>query len=252
MEGKKELLALQDGYRESEQSWSELLLDLKHRGLEIAPKLAIADGGLGFWAALRKTSSETKEQRCTVHKTANVLNKMPKSIQPKAKSDLHEIWQAATREDANKAFDHFLVKYEAKYQAACECLKKDRDALLTFYEFPAEQWAHLRSTNPIESTFATIRLRHKRNQRERHQTHQPGHDVQTRSVRRKEMATTARLPTNHPHPRRTVLQRRNPPAGNRRLIHILRTQHLTIAPFVGFLRVAHKFAESLVDCWFPT
>ena len=161
-DGKKELLALQDGYRESEQSWSELLLDLKHRGLEIAPKLAIADGGLGFWAALRKTSSETKEQRCTVHKTANVLNKMPKSIQPKAKSDLHEIWQAATREDANKAFDHFLVKYEAKYQAACECLKKDRDALLTFYEFPAEQWAHLRSTNPIESTFATIRLRHKR------------------------------------------------------------------------------------------
>jgi len=161
-DGKKELLAVQDGYRESEQSWSELLLDLKHRGLDISPKLAIADGALGFWAALRKISPETKEQRCTVHKTANVLNKMPKSIQPKAKSDLHEIWQAATREKANKAFDHFLEKYEAKYQGACECLKKDRDVLLTFYDFPAEQWAHLRTTNPIESTFATIRLRHKR------------------------------------------------------------------------------------------
>lgn len=161
-DGKKELLALQDGYRESEQSWSELLLDLKHRGLDVSPKLAIADGGLGFWAALRKISPETKEQRCTVHKTANVLNKMPKSVQPKAKSDLHEIWQAATRDEASNAFDHFLEKYEAKYQGACECLQKDRDVLLTFYDFPAEQWAHLRSTNPIESTFATIRLRHKR------------------------------------------------------------------------------------------
>ena len=161
-DGKKELLALQNGYRESEQSWSELLLDLKHRGLEIAPKLAVADGALGFWAALRKISPETKEQRCTVHKTANVLNKMPKSVQPKAKSDLHEIWQAPTWEDASKTFDHSLKKYAAKYQGACECLKKDRDVLLTFYDFPAEQWAHLRSTNPIESTFATIRLRHKR------------------------------------------------------------------------------------------
>lgn len=161
-DGRKELLALQDGYRESEQSWSELLLDLKHRGLHIAPKLATADGALGFWTALRKLSPETKEQRCTVHKTANVLNKMPKSIQPRAKGDLHEIWQAATREDANKAFDHFLEKYEAKYPGACECLKKDRDVLLTFYDFPAEQWPHLRTTNPIESTFATIRLRHKR------------------------------------------------------------------------------------------
>ncbi len=161
-DGKKELLAIQDGYRESEQSWSELLLDLKHRGLEIAPKLAIADGGLGFWAALRKISPETREQRCTVHKTANVLNKMPKSVQPKAKSDLHEIWNAETRNDANKAFDHFLEKYAAKYEGACGCLKKDREELLTFYDFPAEQWAHLRTTNPIESMFATVRLRHKR------------------------------------------------------------------------------------------
>ena len=161
-DGKKELLAIQDGYRESEQSWSELLLDLKQRGLDVSPKLAIADGALGFWAALRKISPETKEQRCTVHKTANVLNKLPKSVQPRAKSDLHEIWNSATREDANQAFDHFLEKYAAKYQAACECLKKDREVLLTFYNFPAEQWPHLRSTNPIESTFATIRLRHKR------------------------------------------------------------------------------------------
>jgi putative transposase len=161
-DGKKELLALQDGYRESEQSWSELLLDLTRHGLEISPKLAIADGALGFWAALRKISPETKEQRCWVHKTANILNKMPKSVQPRAKGDIHEIWQAETREDADTAFDHFLKKYEAKYPKACECLKKDRDVLLTFYDFPAEHWAHLRTTNPIESTFATIRLRHKR------------------------------------------------------------------------------------------
>ena len=161
-DGQKELLAIQDGYRESESSWSDVLLDLKHRGLEISPKLAIADGALGFWAALRKVSPETKEQRCTVHKTANVLNKLPKSVQPRAKSDLHEIWNAETRDDANRAFDHLLEKYEAKYHAACECLKKDRDVLLTFYDFPAEQWCHLRTTNPIESTFATIRLRHKR------------------------------------------------------------------------------------------
>jgi len=161
-EGKKELIAVLDGYRESEQSWSELLLDLKQRGLTIEPKLAVADGALGFWAAVRKIFPEVKEQRCWVHKTANVLNKLPRSVQPKAKADLHEIWQAETRAEANEAFDHFLEKYEAKYAAACECLKKDRDVLLTFYDFPAEHWAHLRTTNPIESTFATIRLRHRR------------------------------------------------------------------------------------------
>lgn len=161
-EGVKELITVQDGYRESEQSWSELLLDLKQRGLAIAPKLAVGDGALGFWAALRKTFPETKEQRCWVHKTANVLNKLPKSVQPKAKGDLHEIWQAETREKANQAFDHFLEKYAAKYDKACDCLKKDRDELMTFYDFPAEHWGHLRTTNPIESTFATIRLRHRR------------------------------------------------------------------------------------------
>lgn len=161
-EGEKELIAVIDGYRESKQSWMELLLDLKQRGLTIDPKLAIGDGALGFWAALREVYTKSREQRCWVHKTANVLNKMPKSVQPKAKADIHEIWQAETREMGNKAFDHFLEKYGAKYSDACECLKKDRDALLTFYDFPAEHWGHLRTTNPIESTFATIRLRHRR------------------------------------------------------------------------------------------
>jgi len=161
-EGEKELIAVIDGYRESKQSWMELLLDLKQRGLTIEPKLAIGDGALGFWAAVREVYTKTREQRCWVHKTANVLNKMPKSVQPKAKADIHEIWQAETREMGNKAFDHFLEKYGAKYSDACECLKKDREALLTFYDFPAEHWGHLRTTNPIESTFATIRLRHRR------------------------------------------------------------------------------------------
>lgn len=161
-EGTKELIAVLDGYRESERSWSELLLDLKHRGLEIDPRLAIANGALGFWAAARKIFSEIKEQRRWVRETANVLDKLPKSVQPKAKADIHEIWQAPTREMANTAFDHFLEKYDPKYPAACECLQKDRDVLLTFYDFPAEHWTHLRTTNPIESTFATIRLRHRR------------------------------------------------------------------------------------------
>jgi transposase-like protein len=161
-DGSKELIAVLDGYRESEQSWSELLLGLKQRGLAIAPKIAVGDGALGFWAALRKVWPETKEQRCWVHKTANVLNKMPKSVQPKAKGDLQEIWQAETRADAEKAVDHFREKYNAKYPKAVECLTKDQDQLLAFYDFPAEHWGHLRTTNPIESTFATIRLRHRK------------------------------------------------------------------------------------------
>jgi putative transposase len=161
-DGQKELIAVVDGYRESEQSWYELLLDLKRRGLALAPKLAIGDGALGFWAALRKVYGETREQRCWLHKTANVLNNMPKSVQPRAKANIHEIWMAETRVDAVKAFDAFLEKYQAKYPTACECLAKDRDVLLSFYDFPAEHWKHLRTTNPIESTFATIRLRHRR------------------------------------------------------------------------------------------
>jgi putative transposase len=162
VDGQKELLAVVDGYRESEQSWYELLVDLKNRGLALAPKLAVGDGALGFWAALRKVFGETREQRCWVHKTANVLNNMPRSVQPRAKSAIHEIWMAETRVDAAKAFDAFLETYRAKYPAACECLKKDRDVLLAFYDFPAEHWIHLRTTNPIESTFSTIRLRHRR------------------------------------------------------------------------------------------
>lgn len=161
-DGKKELIAVHDGYRESEQSWSEILLDLKHRGLARAPKIAVGDGALGFWAALRKVFPSAREQRCWVHKTANVLNKLPRSLQPKAKVDLHEIWMSETAEEARKAFDHFIEKYEAKYPGAVNCLEKDRDVLLTFYDFPAEHWIHLRTTNPIESMFATVRLRHRR------------------------------------------------------------------------------------------
>ena len=161
-DGTKELIGITEGYRESEQSWSELLVGLKARGLTIDPKLAVADGALGFWAACRKAWASTREQRCWVHKTANVLNKMPKSVQPKAKAMLHEIWQAETKADAEKAFDLFVTTFEAKYAAAAECLTKDREVLLTFYDFPAEHWIHLRTTNPIESTFATVRLRHRR------------------------------------------------------------------------------------------
>lgn len=158
-EGKKELVAVQDGLRESEQSWRELLLDLKARGLAELPKLAVGDGALGFWAALRKVFGETREQRCWVHKTANVLNDLPKGKQGKAKGMLHDIWMAETKVEAERAFDLFLETYRAKYPKAAECLAKDREVLLTFYDFPAEHWMHLRTTNPIESTFATVRLR---------------------------------------------------------------------------------------------
>ncbi len=161
-DGKKELIAMTDGHRESAQSWRELLLDVRRRGMTIDPKLAVGDGALGFWKALAEVFPTTKEQRCWVHKTANVLDKLPKAKQPKAKSMIHEIWMAETREAAGKAFDAFLETYQAKYANACDCLKKDRDVLLTFYDFPAEHWRHLRTTNPIESTFATIRLRHRR------------------------------------------------------------------------------------------
>ena len=161
-DGKKELIAIHDGHRESEQSWKELLLDCKARGLTVDPKLATGDGALGFWKAVRQVYPATQEQRCTVHKTANVLDKLPKRLQPAAKAKLHDIWQADTRENANKAFDLFLDTYEAKYPQATECLAKDREVLLAFYDFPAEHWIHLRTTNPIESTFATVRLRHRR------------------------------------------------------------------------------------------
>lgn len=158
-DGKKELIAVQDGQRESEQSWKELLLDVQARGLVMAPQLAIGGGALGFWKAVRQVWSETPEQRCRVHKTANVLDKLPKGVQPKAKGMLHEIYQAPSRAAAEKAFDLFLRTYEAKYPKATECLAKDRKELFVFYDFPAEHWLHLRTTNVIESVFATVRLR---------------------------------------------------------------------------------------------
>jgi transposase-like protein len=158
-DGRKELLGLIDGYRESEASWKELLLDLKERGLTEDPKLAIGDGSLGFWKALPQVFGSTRGQRCWKHKTANVLNKLPKGLQAKAKADLNDIWMAENRPGAEQAFDIFLLNYESKYPKASECLSKDREALLTFYDFPAPHWQHIRTTNPIESTFATVRLR---------------------------------------------------------------------------------------------
>lgn len=157
--GEKRFLAIEDGVRESTQSWREVLLTLKARGLTAPPKLAVGDGAMGFWAALDEIFPQTRHQRCWVHKTVNVLNYLPKSVQPKAKAALHEIWMAETRREAEHAFARFLATYEAKYPKAAHCLVKDREALLAFYDFPAEHWVHLRSTNPIESTFATIRHR---------------------------------------------------------------------------------------------
>ena len=160
--GRKELVAIEDGYRESEASWLEVLRGLQQRGLSTVPKLAIGDGALGFWKALHKVFPQTRQQRCWVHKTANVLNKLPKAMQPKVKAALHQIWQAETREQAHKAFDTALVRFQDKYPKAMECLAKDRQELLAFYDYPAAHWVHLRTTNPIESTFATVRLRTKK------------------------------------------------------------------------------------------
>ena len=157
--GDKELIAIQEGFRESEQSWLTLLRDVRARGLEIDPKLATGDGALGFWKALPQVFPTTLTQRCWVHKTANVLDKLPKSLQPAAKDQLHQVWMSATLADATKAFDAFIATHEAKHPKAAECLAKDRAELLAFYSFPAEHWQHLRTTNPIESTFATVRLR---------------------------------------------------------------------------------------------
>ena len=158
-EGRKELLGFQTGFRESAQSWRELLWELKGRGLTMAPELAIGDGALGFWKALDEVFPKTRRQRRWVHKTANVLNKLPKSRQRNAKHDLHQIWLAANRKEAGEALDTFEAKYQAKYPAAVTCLTKDRETLLAFYDFPAEHWQHIRTTNPIESVFATVRHR---------------------------------------------------------------------------------------------
>jgi transposase-like protein len=158
-QGQKELLAVRDGYRESEHSWKELLLELKHRGLEIDPKLAIADGATGFWKALRQVYPTTRHGRCWVHKTANILEKMPKSLQGRAKSMIHDIYRAETKQAAQRAYRHFLEVYEEKYPSAAECLKKDEEEMFAFFDFPAAHWQHIRSTNVIESVFATVRLR---------------------------------------------------------------------------------------------
>jgi putative transposase len=160
--GRKELLAMTDGFRESTQSWREVLPDLKRRGLKQDPNLAVGDGALGFWTALREVFATTREQRCWVHKTMNVLNAMPKSFQAKAKGHLHDIWQAETKAKANAASDFFVETHGVKWDKAVTNLVKDRDALLTFYEYPAEHWKHIRASNPIKSTFATVRHRTKR------------------------------------------------------------------------------------------
>ena len=158
-EGVKELVAIEGGFRESELSWNQVLLGLKARGLNQGPQLAIGDGALGFWKALSQVYGDTRWQRCWVHKTANVLNKLPKSLQANAKAKLHQIWMAPEKQEAQRHFDEFVRAYGAKYPKAAACLEKDRDELLTFYDFPAEHWIHIRTTNPIESTFATVRLR---------------------------------------------------------------------------------------------
>jgi putative transposase len=158
-DGTKELVAVLDGYRESKLSWMELLSSLKERGLSQGPKLAIGDGALGFWAALREAYPECEEQRCWVHKTANILDKMPKSVQPKAKERIHDIYLSPTKEQALVAYNSFITLYGKKFPEACECLAKDKEVLFAFYNFPAEHWVHIRTTNPIESTFATVRLR---------------------------------------------------------------------------------------------
>jgi transposase-like protein len=158
-DGTKELIAMTDGERESEQSWLGLLIDAKSRGLVEAPKLATGDGALGFWKAIKQVYPATRHQRCWVHKTVNVLDKMPRGQQGPAKNILHEIWMSATKADATKAMEKFAATYQAKYPKAVECLLKDKEELLAFYDFPAEHWQHLRTSNPIESTFATVRLR---------------------------------------------------------------------------------------------
>ena len=220
--GRKELLAIADGYRESAQSWREVLLDLKRRGLAIAPELATGDGALGFWKALREVYGTTREQRCWVHKTANVLNKLPKSVQPRAKQHLQDIWMAETRAVAEKAFDFFLEAYGPKYDKAVACLAKDRDVLLAFYDFPAEHWKHIRTTNPIESTFASVRLRERAPQDHQDQGLPQPHDgahhgLQAVPVGQQEVAPPGRLAPHRRHHSRRQIQGRRKANRTRRL-----------------------------------
>ena len=160
-EGNKELIAVTDGYRESSEGWRELLVNLKHRGLRYSPKLAVGDGALGFWKALDEVFPGTRRQRCWVHKTANILDKMPKSVQSKAKTMIHDMYQADTKKHAEEAYELFVKTFKDKYPKAVACLEKDEEDLFSFYDFPGVHWTHIRTTNPIESTFATVRLRTK-------------------------------------------------------------------------------------------
>ena len=208
-EGKKELVGLIDGVRESTRSWRELLLDLKRRGLAIGPELAVADGALGFWQAVEEVSPKTRGQRCWVHKTANILNKLPKSLQSKAKRALQEIWMAETKKDALIAFDAFVETWSPKYEKAVGCLTKDRDVLLAFYDFPAEHWKHLRTSNPIESSFATRPPPHRALQGMSVQQDRARHDLQACRGRREKLASprwTQPVAENHP---RYKVRRRN-------------------------------------------
>jgi putative transposase len=197
-EGKKELLALTDGFRESEESWKDVLLDLQRRGLTVDPRLAIGDGALGFWKALPQVFGHTRTQRCWVHKTGNVLNKLPKHLQAKAKSDLHQIWMAPMREHASRAFESSLTACKPKYPKAADCLAKDKTALLAFYDFPAPHWHHIRTTNPIESTFATVRLPTAKTRGCVSRTHEHSLDgVQTGQERGGPMAESTRYRADH-------------------------------------------------------
>ena len=159
VDGQKEIIAVSDGFRESKESWKSVIREVKRLGIKIAPKLAIGDGALGFWAAIQEEFPETNHQLCWVHKTCNVLDKLPKSLQGKAKTMIHDIYLAPTKMDANNSFDVFIEEFEAKYPKAVDCMRKHRDRLLEFYNYPAEHWQSIRTTNVIESVFATVRLR---------------------------------------------------------------------------------------------
>lgn len=158
-DGRKELIGIHDGVRESSQSWKDFLQNLKSRGLTVDPSLAVGDGAMGFWKALEEEFPRCRQQRCWVHKTVNILDKMPKSVQSNAKRMIHEMYMSPTKDTALKAYEEFIKHYSAKYPAACKCLEKDKEQLFNFYDFPAEHWIHIRTTNPIESTFATVRHR---------------------------------------------------------------------------------------------
>jgi transposase-like protein len=215
LDGTKEIIAIDDGYRESKESWLTLLRDLRERGMQ-APVLAVGDGALGFWGALSEVFPTTLEQRCWFHKLGNILDKLPKSMQPRAKSALHEVMNAPTRKEALKAIKAFSADFGAKYPKALECLTKDQDALLTFLDFPAEHWKHLRTTNPIESAFATVRLRTRVTKGARVACCRPRHGVQAPSHGREVVAQAERTRARSPRTRGRKVQRWHPRRARRR------------------------------------